>query len=137
MAPDANDTLKDIEKAIDKILIRFVLIMGTILAIIVSSILILSGLSYSAEQSGKIIYRKNCLACHKADGRGIPRYDLGKLFIIFRSGDLTQSNLSEKGMINVTSNGKKTMPPFRTRLSKEEIKTVVEYIKKNFRSNKK
>lgn len=66
----------------------------------------------------KRIYKLNCVVCHGIKG------DMGA------SGahDLTQSELSLKGRINVITNGRNTMTPFEDVLTKDQIKSVAKYV---------
>ncbi len=67
---------------------------------------------------GKLIYRQNCVACHGADGTMSAN----------GAKDLTMSALTEEELIEVISNGRKVMTPFKEILAKEEINAVAKYI---------
>ena len=66
---------------------------------------------------GKKIYKQYCVTCHGLYG------DMGA------SGafNLTTSELSVEERVQVITNGRNTMTPFKTLLSEEKIKAVAEY----------
>ena len=66
---------------------------------------------------GKKIYKQYCVTCHGLYG------DMGA------SGafNLTTSELSVDERVQVITNGRNTMTPFKTLLSEEKIKAVAEY----------
>lgn len=66
---------------------------------------------------GMAVFRKNCVVCHGADGK------LG----VNGAKDLTASELPIEGRIQIITNGKNLMTPFKAVLSEAEIKAVAEY----------
>ena len=81
--------------------------------------------------AGKIDYKKifsnNCQKCHGKDGKGTKR---GKGLGVpnFTDGDW-QDGTTDKQMITTITNGKKRMPKQGHKLSQEEIKAMVKYIR--------
>ncbi|MHC4320925.1 MAG: c-type cytochrome [Planctomycetota bacterium] len=81
--------------------------------------------------AGKIDYKKifnnNCRICHGKDGKGTKR---GKKLGVpnFTDGDWHDTT-TDKQMITTITNGKKRMPKQGHKLSPEEIKAVVKYIR--------
>ena len=81
--------------------------------------------------AGKIDYKKiftnNCQKCHGKDGKGTKR---GKGLGVpnFTDGEW-QDATTDKQMITTITNGKKRMPKQGHKLSPEEIKAVVKYIR--------
>ena len=69
------------------------------------------------EEDGAKIYKQYCVTCHGLYG------DMGA------SGafNLTTSELSMEERVEVISNGRNTMTPFKDLLSPEKIKAVAEY----------
>jgi mono/diheme cytochrome c family protein len=68
--------------------------------------------------SGKDIYTKYCKLCHGVDGK------LG----ISNAADLSISILTPAEKINVITNGRKGMTPFKGQLTAEEIQLVAAYV---------
>jgi len=75
-----------------------------------------SGGSHYAPD-GMAVFRQYCVACHGADGK------LG----LSGAKDLSVSALTKEERIQVITNGRKLMTPFKEVLSAEEILAVAEY----------
>lgn len=70
-----------------------------------------------AVPDGMAVFRKNCITCHGADGR------LG----LNGAKDLSTSELPLSERIQIITNGKNLMTPFKALLTEAEIKAVAEY----------
>jgi cytochrome c6 len=71
------------------------------------------------EQGGRKLYEQHCVRCHGKDGtKGS-----------FGAKDLQQSILPDAAIIRQIEKGKGFMPPFRKKLSINEISQVMLYIK--------
>ena len=81
--------------------------------------------------AGKIDYKKifknECQKCHERDGKGTKR---GKKLGVpnFTDGEW-QGSVTDEQLISSITNGKKKMPKQGHKLSQEEIKAVVKYIR--------
>ena len=66
---------------------------------------------------GQVLFQKNCVRCHGADGRK------------GASGahDLTKSNLNAFGRTYLVTNGLGKMPAFGKKLTPEQVQQVVAY----------
>jgi len=84
------------------------------------------GVSNSDDGSGKKIYDKNCKLCHGVDGKQM----------LNGAKDLNLSTMTLEERINIITNGKKVMIPFKDVLTPEQIKTVAKYTKEKFNSGK-
>lgn len=74
------------------------------------------------ELSGKILFLRNCSACHQADGQGIPGAFpalAGNLFV--------QGNAAEVASVLLT--GRNGMPNFSKHLTDRDLATVVSYVR--------
>ena len=72
----------------------------------------------TAGGDGAAVYRRNCAICHGADGEG-------------RTGPPLVGNVpgfSESELINIVTNGIRSMLGFRSSLSEEEIDAVVQFL---------
>jgi cytochrome c6 len=67
--------------------------------------------------SGVAIYQRYCVNCHGANGK------LG----LSGAKDLTQSKLTLDSRIQIITNGKNLMTPFKSLLNEGEINAVAEY----------
>lgn len=77
-----------------------------------------SGTASSPKVDGEKIYKTYCVTCHGLYG------DMGG------SGafDLTKSALSLEERINVITNGRNAMTPFKALLNEEKIESVAKYV---------
>ena len=66
----------------------------------------------------KALYNQKCSLCHGNDGK----------LMLAQASDLSKSVLSVEERMNIISNGKNTMAPFKAVLSQEEIKAVAIYL---------
>ena len=69
---------------------------------------------------GEKVYKQYCVTCHGVYG------DMGAS----GAANLTESKLTIDEKINVVTNGRNTMTPFKGLLSEAKIKAVVEYTEK-------
>lgn len=67
---------------------------------------------------GQTIFENNCTACHGSDGK----------LCVLGAKDLSLSVLSHEQAMEIITNGKNTMTPFGSMLSKGEIDSVAAYI---------
>jgi mono/diheme cytochrome c family protein len=84
------------------------------------------GLGQSADNSAASTYKTNCVSCHGQDGRGS---SVGKSLHAadFHSAQVQQQ--SDAQLAGVISEGRGNMPPFGTRLTKDQIDALVKYIR--------
>lgn len=75
---------------------------------------------YDINAHGKLVYQKNCVACHGENGK------LGKS----GSKNLQKSELSIKETYHIVRNGKNSMPAYEEALTEQEIKAVAHYVHK-------
>jgi cytochrome c oxidase subunit 2 len=80
------------------------------------------------KQRGEKVYAANCVACHQANGKGIPG-----TFPALDGSPVVNGPRAEQ--INVVLNGIKGMPPFKQTLSDTEIAAVITYTRNSW-SNK-
>lgn len=85
-----------------------------------------STVSAADLEQGKKIFEDKCLSCHGADGKGNAK--MSEMLKV-KIADLTASHKSEAEILKLLSEGKKPMPSFAKRLSKEEMGAVAEYAK--------
>jgi cytochrome c6 len=84
------------------------------------------GFGQSANNSAASLYKTNCVSCHGPDGRGSA---VGKSLNAadFHSAQVQQQ--SDAQLAGVIAEGRGNMPPFGTRLSKDQIAALVKYIR--------
>jgi cytochrome c6 len=79
-----------------------------------------------AAQSGAELYKSKCQSCHGADGHATA---IGKKLGARDFQDPDVAKMSEADLVKITSEGKNKMPAYKGKLSDEQIKSVVKYIK--------
>lgn len=68
--------------------------------------------------SGSDLYQKNCSVCHGNDGKkGLSG-----------ASNLSISKLEYSTIIDVISNGRKIMPPFKASLKTQEIEAIAKHV---------
>lgn len=90
--------------------------------------LLISSVAFHAtsQPDAKMIYAKNCVMCHGAEGKGFPA---------IKTPDFTdpkwQSSVTDKDIFTSVKEGKKdtAMKPFADKLSDEEIRALVTYVR--------
>lgn len=80
-----------------------------------------------AQSAGEILFRGKCAMCHGPDAAG--KTPMGEKLKIpdLRSADV--QNKSEADLKGVITKGKDKMPGYETKLTKEQIDTLVVYIR--------
>lgn len=76
---------------------------------------------------GQEIFQEQCVGCHGPDGNG--QTDMGKKL---GAANLTSSavqQLSDSELEKVVKSGKKKMPSFDQKLSDDDIKSVIAYVR--------
>ncbi len=89
----------------------------------------------SVMEKGKLVYDQNCLACHQADGSGVPKLTPSLVNAVYVNGDkLRLINVVLRGLKEVEIGGEKydsPMPPL-AHLSDLDIAAVLTYVRSNF-----
>ena len=91
------------------------------------------GLRASADDAAAAAFKTNCVVCHGADGTGTPT---GKTL---KAPDLHSDavqQMTNAQLVDIISNGKNNMPPFKNSLSEDQIKGLVAYVKATFGKKK-
>jgi cytochrome c oxidase cbb3-type subunit 3 len=97
--------------------------------LVVGAGLLVSSLAFQAAvpaADGAAIYKKNCMMCHGADGKGFPALKTPNF-----TDPKWQSSTKDNDMREVIKNGKKgtSMLAFGGQLKDEEISAVIAYIR--------
>ncbi len=78
------------------------------------------------DDLGEAVFKKNCKLCHGIDGKQM----------LNGAKDLNLSTMTLEERVNIITNGKKVMIPFKDVLTAKEIKAVAQYTKDTFKSGK-
>ncbi len=83
--------------------------------------------TFAGKIDYKKIYKNDCRKCHEKDGKGTKR---GKKLGVPNFTDAEwQDSVTDEQLITSITNGKKKMPKQGHKLSPEEIKAMVKYIR--------
>jgi len=83
--------------------------------------------TYTLADSGAEIYKTKCSACHGANGAGDTM--IGRNLNLRALGSADAQKPSDDELFTIISRGKNRMPPFDRKLSREQIRDVVKYIR--------
>jgi len=83
--------------------------------------------TYTFADSGADIYKTKCSACHGKNGAGDTM--LGKNLKLRALGSDDVQKQSDDELFTIISKGKKRMPPFDRKLSRDQIRDLVKYIR--------
>ncbi len=81
----------------------------------------------SLAQSGADTYKSKCLMCHGADG--LAATNIGKAMKIPSFKDPAVVKAPDAQLFTAVKNGKGKMQPFASKLTDDQIKAVVAYIR--------
>lgn len=80
-----------------------------------------------ADNGGEALFKQKCAGCHGADGKG--QSSMGKtLKVRDLSSDEVQKQ-SDADLTAITNNGKNKMPAYKGKLTDDQIKDLVAYIR--------
>jgi cytochrome c6 len=96
----------------------------TILLFVASSFLLAAPVF---GQSTAKLYKERCAVCHGADGKGDTPVGKGMHLRALDSPDVQK--MSDKEMTEIIADGKNAMPAYKDKLSAEQIKDLVGYIR--------
>jgi mono/diheme cytochrome c family protein len=87
-----------------------------------------SAFADSADDKAAVLYKSKCQACHGADGAG--NTPAGKKVGAKDFHDPQVAKMSDSGLFDITKKGKNKMPAYDKKLTDDQIKELVEYIRK-------
>jgi len=99
-------------------------VIRTAIAFCAGFTMIVMLLSSAAAQSSADLYKSKCAACHAPDGTGNTPVGT-KLGVKAFKG----SKSSDAEMFNITKKGKGKMPAYENKLTDDQIKDLVKYIR--------
>ena len=83
--------------------------------------------AFAGKIDYKRIFKNECRKCHERDGKGTKRGK--KLGVPDFTGTEWQASVTDEQLIASITNGKKKMPAQKHKLSQEEIKALVKYVR--------
>ena len=103
--------------------------MRTILKLLLAVLVFtLSFVTWSpAQDTGADLFKARCAACHGADGKG--ETTMGKKMGLKDLGSADVQGKSDADINGVITNGKDRMPPYKGKLTDDQINSLVKYIR--------
>jgi mono/diheme cytochrome c family protein len=91
--------------------------------------MLLGSVVFAADEAGQKVYQRDCQSCHGRDGMGNPQLEKALQVTIppVTAAALAQKNDTE--MLHIIAEGKGKMPGFAKKLSAEEQRQVLNYMK--------
>jgi len=80
-----------------------------------------------AQNDGAAVYKSKCAGCHSPDGSGSG--PAGKAMHLRDLGSAEVQKQTDAELIAITANGKGTMPGYKGKLTDDQIKQVVSFIR--------
>lgn len=96
------------------------------IALLVASLLLFCACARSADDAAAL-YKTKCAACHGADGSG--NTAMGKAFKLRDLGSDEVQAQTDAQLTAITSDGKGKMPAYKGKLTDDQIKELVGYIR--------
>jgi cytochrome c6 len=81
----------------------------------------------SAQENTAALYKSKCQMCHGADGKGDTPAGKQLGAKDLRSPEITK--MSDTELFDITKNGKEKMPGFDKKLTDDQIKALIKYIR--------
>jgi mono/diheme cytochrome c family protein len=89
--------------------------------------MVAGGFAAEEKPEASALYKKNCVMCHKADGKG---------YSAMKTPDFTskewQASHKDDELIAAVTKGKDTMPAFENKLKADEIKLIIADVIRKF-----
>lgn len=103
------------------------LINKTVMAFAASFVLALAMSTSAAAQDAAALYKTKCVACHAADGSGDT--PVGKKLGVKSFSDPEVAKSTDAAWIDATKKGKNKMPAYEGKLTDDQIKDLVTFIR--------
>lgn len=99
-------------------------IIRIVMAIILLGLLaVLISIANAGTPDSKALYESNCAMCHKVDGSGMP-----PMFPPLKDDNVKK--MTDAELIKVITGGRNGMPAFGEKISDQEIKGIIAYIRR-------
>jgi cytochrome c6 len=96
-------------------------------AVLVAACLLLAVPSLSAQGDSAKVYKSKCSMCHAADGSGDS--PAGKAMKVPDLRSEVVQKQTDAQLTEIVTNGKKKMPAYKDKLTADEIKGLVRYMR--------
>tara|TARA_B100002003_G_scaffold228868_1_gene237592 strand:- start:135 stop:485 length:351 start_codon:yes stop_codon:yes gene_type:complete len=108
-------------------MLKRLVVLSLITTLFLSLVLFDTPKTYGGKIDYKKIFKNECRKCHERDGKGTKR---GKKLGVPDFTDAEwQASVTDEQLIKSIANGKEKMPKQEGKLSPEEIKAMVKYVR--------
>jgi mono/diheme cytochrome c family protein len=83
--------------------------------------------TFSLAESGAEVFKAKCAVCHGASGAGDT--SMGKAMNLRDLGSADVQKQSDADLTGIITNGKGKMPKYEGKLTKEQIDSLVQYVR--------
>ena len=97
------------------------------ISLVVLAVAFVLSVSSFAADSGADLYKAKCASCHGADGKGDT--SMGKAMKVKDLGSADVQGMSDADLAAIIEKGKKPMPGYEGKLTKDQITDVVKYLR--------
>jgi mono/diheme cytochrome c family protein len=110
------------ENEMNNLLVR----TGRLVGLACATVFLLTGTA-SAQNDGAAVYKSNCAVCHGADGKG--ETPMGKSMKLRDLGSADVQKQTDAQLTEITTNGKNKMPAYKGKLTADQVKQLVSYMR--------
>lgn len=100
---------------------------ATRVALLIAIVAILIAPMHLFAADGAAVYKAKCASCHGPDGKG--ETAIGKSMKLKSLGSADVQKTSDADLTKIIADGKGKMPAYKGKLSADEIKALVTYIR--------
>jgi mono/diheme cytochrome c family protein len=97
-----------------------------LLLLAAASFAVLFALPVKADDAAAI-YKAKCVACHAADGSGDTAAGKAMMVVDLRGPEIQK--MTDDQLIDATTNGKGKMPAYKGKMTDDQIKQLVAYVR--------
>ena len=101
--------------------------MRRFISLIVIALLITGVTVTASAADGAAVFKAKCSSCHGADGKG--QTTMGKKFGLRDLGSPDVQKQSDAELTKITAEGKGKMPAYGTKISADDLKAVVQFMR--------
>jgi cytochrome c6 len=100
--------------------------MKLFISMLVVTLVLATGLPAVAQDSPEALYKSKCQMCHGADGKGTAA---GQKMGVRDFHDPEVAKQSDADLVALTKKGKGKMPAYDGKLTDDQIKSLIKYIR--------
>jgi len=103
------------------------LVCAAAAALLLAGVMALTAPPLRAQNDGAALYKSKCAVCHGADGSGDTSMGKSMKLRDLRSEDVQKQ--TDAQLFDITANGKNKMPAYKGKLTDDQIKQLVAFMR--------